>query len=198
MSTVVANGVISQPYVRGVVFCAGNAVYGFSCVSPIVDLTNSTPNEAVVHYASRKESLFVGEANRVSLAANGGRALLTNLLPGSIGLPGSAAVSYVAVGFDGPTGEFDVYALVFGNGSGYQMVPAAGHFAVGLGGETVKVSDAPLSCVTPTVGVFPLEYCGCAAPKWPWGLVYTASIGLSCNNIGAVPPCKALANWAAA
>ena len=194
-----ANGVITQPYVKGVVYCAGNAVYGFPCVSPILDLTNSTDKQAIVQYASRVDALFLPEANRVYLQPNGGRALLTGMLPGGLGSPpGALVVSYVAIGFDGPAGAFDVYALVFASAAGYQLVPAAGHFTLGLAGEVVKVADLPSSCVTPTVGVFPLEYCGCAAPSWPWNLVYTASIGLygQCNNVGAVPPCEALANWA--
>ena len=193
-----ANGVISQPYVQGVVYCSGNPVYGFPCVSPILDLTNSTADPVVVHYASRADALFLPDVNRVFLAPNGGRALLTNMLPGSIGAPpGVVVVSYVAIGFDGPLGQFDVYALVFMSGAGYQLVPAAGHFGFATGGEIVQTGDAPTSCVTPTVGVFPLEFCGCAKPTWPWALVYTASIGLNgqCNNRGAIPPCEALASW---
>jgi hypothetical protein len=194
-----ANGVITQPYVRGVVHCAGNAVYGFPCVSPILDLTNSTDRKAILQYASRADALFLPDANRVYLEPKGGRALLTGMLPGSIGTqPGAVVVSYVAIGFDGPSGSFDVYALVFASAAGYQLVPAAGHFELGLTGEVVKIADAPETCVTPTVGVFPLEYCGCAAPLWPWNLVYTASIGLvgQCYNRGALPPCESLASWA--
>jgi len=195
-----ANGVITQPYVKGVVHCTDNAVYGFACVSPILDLTNSTDKKAIVQYASREDALFLPDANRVYLAPNGGRALLTGMLPGGLGSSsqGSALVSYVAIGFGEPTDSFDIYALVFMSAIGYQLVPAAGHFSLGLAGEVLKITDGPATCVTPTVGVFPLEYCGCAAPTWPWNLVYTAAIGLSgeCNNVGAISPCVALADWA--
>lgn len=196
-----ANGVITQPYVRGIVYCAGNAVYGYPCVSPILDLKNSTDQRVVLQYASRADTLFLPNANRVYVEPNGGRVLLTNMLPGSVGTtPGAVVVSYVAIGLDGPDGSFDVYALVFASGAGYQLVPAAGHFEQDPSGYAVKVADIPDTCVTPTVGVFPLEYCACAAPKWPWNLVYTASIGLAgqCYNRNAVPPCKALADWAVA
>jgi hypothetical protein len=195
---VAANGIITQPYVNGIVHISGNTVYGYSCVAPIIALTNSTPNEAVIHYAARAEVLVLGNAARLFLAPNGGQALLTNLLPGSIGLPkNSAVVTYISVGFDGVGGEFDLYALVFGNGAGYQLVPTSCRFVPGIGGETLRVDNMPQTCITPTAGVFPLEFCGCASPKWPWSLVYTASIGLACNNRSAVPSCEALAQWAA-
>ena len=190
-----ATGVITHPYGRGIVHCAGNAVYGFPCVSAILDLTNSTDRRATIHYASRAEAFSLDTANRVFLEP-GARVLLTGMLPGSIGsTPGLVVVSYVAIGF----GEaFDVYALVFSSGAGYQLVPAAGNFESGL--VVNQTSDSPVTCVTPTVGVFPLEYCGCAAPSWPWNLVYTASIGLNgkCYNRGALPACEALANWVSA
>lgn len=188
-----ANGVITQPYVRGVVQCAGNPVYGFSCVSPILDLTNSTDKPLVVSYSSRARDLSLDEANRITLEPNGGRALLTGMLPSAETRSGSRLVSFVAIS----SGQlFDVYSLVFGSGSGYQLVPAAGHFEASTGG-IVSVSDTPSTCVTPTVGVFPLQYCGCAAPNWPWNLVYTASIGRQgqCYNRGAVAPCESLASW---
>ena len=193
-----ANGVISQPYVQGVVYTSGNPVYGFPCVSPILDLTNLTDAKVVINYASRAEALFLPGVNKVFLAPGGGRTLLTNMLPGSIGAPpGVVVVSYIAIGFDGSSEQFDVYALVFMSGAGYQLVPAAGHFGFGAGGEIVKTAAAPTSCVTPTVGVFPLEFCKCAKPSWPWTLVYTAAIGLNgqCNNRGAIPPCETLATW---
>ena len=193
-----ANGVISQPYVRGVVQSAGNAVYGFSCVSPILDITNSTEKRAILYYASRVDALFLPDANRVFLEPNGGRALLTNMLPGSLGSPpGSVVVSYVTIGFDELSGPFDVYALVFASAAGYQLVPAAGNFQVDVVNQVVKIADSPASCVTPTVGVFPLQCCSCAAPKWPWNLIYTASIGLAgqCYNRHPIAPCEALAQW---
>ena len=190
-----ANGVISEPYVHGIVYCTGNAVYGHPCVSPILDLTNSTGQDMVVYYASRASGLHLDEASRVFLAPSS-KTLITGMLPGNSGGLGGA-VSYLAVSTNSSTGPFDLYALVFSPGAGFQLVPAPGSF--GVVGAAVTQVGAANSCATPTVGVFPLQFKGCAAPNWqPWNLVYTASFGAACNNKGAPAPCAALGTWALA
>lgn len=195
--SMLANGVISEPYVHGVVHCAGNPVYGHPCVSPILDITNGTDDVMDVRYASRASGLNFSESNRVILQPNGGKALLTGMLPGNSGGLGGQ-ISYLAVSL-GLLGPFDVYALVFSAGLGFHLVSAPGKFQEAPDGSIVQVSVDPATCATPTAGVFPLQYKGCAAPNWwPWNLVFTVSFGKKCTNKNAQAPCAALSEWALA
>ncbi len=190
----VANGLQSQPLVNGAVWCSGNPVVGHGCVSPIVNLANATDAEAHVWYGSLQATLDLADANHLRVPA-GKQVLLTDLLAGGLGPSGP--VSFVAVGLAGHDGPFSLFALTFTPTAGYWLVPAAGLFQV-VGGAVVQVGAEATTCVTPTLGVFAPQFCGCAKPSWPWGLIYTGAIGAKCNNYGAVAPCQALAAWAVA
>jgi hypothetical protein len=182
------NGVISTPYIHGVVQCAGNAVMGATCVAPLIDISNDTANPIFIHYASRRDILFVSDTSRIIVQPSE-KTLITGLLPGSLV---SSAVSFLAIGFS--EGDFDVYALTFTSQAGYKFVQAAGHFGLGAGGETTRISNVLQTSLTPTKGIFPLVYAGCAHPAWPWGLVFTVAVKGPMKRGGT--PCMALADWA--
>lgn len=193
-----ANGVISEPYVKGVVHCSGNPVYGHPCAAPIIDITNLTDEPMTILYTSRATGLQLQEANRVTVAPKD-KALLTGMLPGNSGGLGGH-VSYLAVAL-GASDDFDLYAFVFFPNGGYGLVPTEGHFQIAPGGAVLQVADAAATCCSPTANVFPLQFAGCAAPKWPWTLVYTAAISKqnrACQRTTPVLPCAALATWALA
>jgi hypothetical protein len=156
----------------------GNQILGYHCVSPIIDLTNSTPNEVIVCFACLKESLFLSESSRLYICSQGGKSLLTNLLPSTPSL-----MSYIAVGFDGMDGDFDLYSLVFDLAKGYQILSASTRVRQGAGGETIRVDESRHTNLIVTKAVYPLDFCGCVVPQWPWRLVLTASIKLANREV---------------
>lgn len=195
-----ANGVISEPLIHGVVYCNNNAVYGYTTVAPIVNVVNKSSNEIVLRYASRQDNLALslsafGNANTVRVAS-GGQALLVDLIPGSLGSPGGI-VTFITVEQSGQQG-FDLYALVFTTARGYYLVRAPDHFEMDSSGAISVSETLPNTAVAPTTPVFPLEFCGCQKPKWPWALVYTAAFfpRPADPREDRGPDCAALTTWA--
>ena len=184
-----------MPLINGYVYCSGNAVVGFPCVDPILDLTNSTKGKISVFYSSRAIKLDLASASRQILLP-GERGLVYGVKPGSVGggPPGPAVVSYIAVRDDN-TLELSVFALIFGNGFGYQLQPASGSFLEGDNGKLAPAAQALAFCVTPTQNAFALNTCGCQQPHWRSPIIYTATIASGCNNYNALAPCPKLAAW---
>jgi hypothetical protein len=191
-----ANGIISMPEINGYVYCAGNAVVGFPCVAPILDLTNSTKGQVSVFYSSRAAKLDLTQASK-QLLLPGERALVVGMLPASVGTgpPGPPMVSYVAVR-DDITMQLSVFALIFGNGFGYQLQSAVGAFSGNADGSLSAASPNSPFCVTPTQNAFALTTCGCQQPNWRSPIIYTAAISQAgCRNYNALRPCPELNSW---
>lgn len=192
------NGVPNEPLVEGVVYCNNNAVYGYTTVAPIVNVINGSKDEEIIlRYASRQQNLGQvvsgGAVNTVRVAPKG-QALLVDLVPGAL----TGVVTYITVQKASQSG-FDVYALVFTTSRGYYLMRAPAHFEIAEGDNRVsKVSDVPQTAVVPTKSVFPLEFCGCYKPDWPWALVYTATFFDRDPRVDRGPDCKALVDWAIA